>query len=127
MQRRFLDRVLGPLLVAALSASAVFGGRAVLWCPWMQQAVSACCCHEEGTRRDGPAITQAPCCETRVAPSAQAASADVRERMLRAPLAADFVPALAQAFDAKLPVAALSFARERPARAGPGVPLHALH
>ncbi len=114
------------VVAVALASALVFGGRSVLWCPWMQQVMKTDCCHaKQAPKSDAPAFERANCCETKVLPGVPA-SKDARDSAMPTvpfvalavrsePLWRSDVPSLAARFVSP---------EERGARAGPSVPIY---
>jgi hypothetical protein len=113
-------------VAVSLVAALVFGGRSVLWCPWMQQVMKTECCHAKQPHpSDGPAFERSSCCETKVLPGVPAAK-DVRDSVL--PVLAFVALAVRPEppWEHSVPSLRSPFvsAEERGARAGPSVPIY---
>jgi hypothetical protein len=79
VERAFPRRALSASLIVAIAFVAVWGGRAMLYCPAMERTVSHCCCPpEDAPSVDGPVISRAACCEPRVFEAAAPPAADAR-------------------------------------------------
>ncbi|MBC7172055.1 MAG: hypothetical protein H5U40_06510 [Polyangiaceae bacterium] len=124
MDRVLARKSLSLSLGVALAFMAVWGGRAVLWCPSMQAAMSHCCCAAPaGLETDSPAISRADCCEAKTFEAAPASSVDVR-----APSMVAFAPIVASLFDSRdvparaLPVRGTVYGRS--GLAPPKTPIH---
>lgn len=104
----------------------VFGGRSVLWCPWMQQVMKTECCHaKHEPKSDAPAFERSGCCETKVLPSVPA-SKDARDSALPVLELVALVARPEPPWERALPLLRSPFvsAEERGARAGPRVPIY---
>lgn len=131
MRPTLFHRALGALLAMAVAASVAFSGQTMLWCPWMKQVMSQCCCdHAEDRPASEASLSQAGCCETRVIPAVPTANAESRSLTIRPATSTDVVLAVLPGRQAELNPSSVSVAgrtRERGARAGPDTAIHRLN
>ena len=127
---RLRQVLLVPLLVVGLVCSLAFAGRTLLWCPWMQQLRSHCCCAQSSDEaaRSVPAIERAPCCETKTYPVCHIGRGEPESAACQAAGSALITPLAS--FDTSPPVTGFILparGHERRARAGPDIPLYDLN
>jgi hypothetical protein len=114
------------LVAVSLVAALVFGGRSVLWCPWMQQVMKTECCHaKQKPQSEGPAFERSGCCETRVLPGVPSAK-DARDSAMPTLAFAALVVRPEPLWERTAEALRSPFvsAEERGARAGPSVPIY---
>jgi hypothetical protein len=113
-------------VVLSLVSAVVFGGRSVLWCPWMQQVMKTECCHAKQEQdSDGPAFERSGCCETKVLPSVPT-SKDARDSAMPVLELVALVVRPDAPWERDVSSLGSPFvnAEERGARAGPKVPIY---
>lgn len=127
MKRAFARRALSASLIVAMAFVAVWGGRALLWCPAMERSVEHCCCPSEGTPPlDVAVIARASCCETKVFEAAPAPSVDERTGSagVGGPLLAAVLPPRATLSSGAAARPPRRFSRGRSGLAPPSAPLY---
>lgn len=122
-------RALLTLLVAiATFASVVQAGAAFVVCAPMQRALATCCCPQAPEREERPAVER-PCCEDQTVPAADRGDTSTEPSptlvgdVVRLAAASVPPPRRALLLEEHRPTAALRL--HAPARAGPGLRLHA--